>query len=119
MNDLIVDAVAVYRLTRLVTADTLADPIRERIVESAYVSVGRGEQVRADAEDASWSEIAIAEGRHAPKLATLVTCRWCAGMWIAFGAVVARRLLPRLWRPVADALVCSAAAALLASLEDD
>lgn len=118
VTDLLVDAVATYRLTRLVTADTIADPIRERVVEAAYVSAGRGEEIREVAEATSWSEVAIAEGRHAPKIATLVTCRWCAGMWIAFAVVAARRVAPRSWRHVATALACSAAAALLAGLEE-
>ena len=39
-----------------------------------------------------------------PKLARLITCRWCAGVWIAAGVVGARSLAPRAWTPVARAL---------------
>lgn len=112
---LLVDAVAAYRLTRLVTADDITAPIRDGIVEWSY---GRLPDVEVDkpAID-TWTDVAISDP-DAPKLATLVTCRWCAGMWISFGVVAARRLAPRAWSPVADALVCSAAAALLAGFEE-
>jgi len=51
-------------------------------------------------------------------LATLVTCRWCAGVWIAAGVMVARTAMPRAWQPVSQALALSAAAVLLSRLED-
>jgi hypothetical protein len=58
----------------------------------------------------------IVEGlQDPPKLATLVTCRWCAGMWIAAGVTLA----PRAWDPVARGLALSAGAVLLARLESD
>lgn len=115
--DLLVDAVAVYRLTRLATADTILDGPRDAIVEAAYVAAGRAEAVRNEAEHFGWSDYAETDS-DAPKMATLVVCRWCAGMWIAFGVVVLRRFVPRAWRPLAHALVFSAVAALLARLED-
>jgi hypothetical protein len=55
----------------------------------------------------------------APKLATLVTCRFCAGVWISAGVVLARRYAPRYWRPISEVLTASAAAVLVANLEDD
>lgn len=118
MLALVLDALAAYRLTRLVTADVLADGPRETWVEAAYTAEGRAEEVRADAEATSWSEVAQAEGHGAPKLATLVTCRWCAGFWISAGVVAARRAAPRAWDPLARVLAFSAGAALLARLED-
>lgn len=115
-TDLVLDAVAVYRLTRLVTTDTLLHDVRERIVEAAYTSEGRAEAERHRAAATSWSEVAHDDEPDAPKLATLITCRWCAGMYVAFGVVAARRC--RWWRPVRDALVMGSAAALLAGLEE-
>jgi hypothetical protein len=113
------DALAAYRLTRLVTADTIADPLRDRWVEAAYVAQGRGERNRPSPDyPGAWAEVALTDDQP-PKLAELVVCRWCAGMWVGLGVVAARRLAPRLWGPLADALALSAGAALLARLEDD
>lgn len=132
MIDLLLDALAAYRLTRLVTADTILDEPREAIVRAAYNrAAGDTEttlrQHLADVlgakagdgyDPTGWADRAQADPR-APKVATLVTCRWCAGMWIAAGVVVARRLAPRTWAPLAKALAFSAGAALLARAEDD
>lgn len=116
--ELATDALAAYRLTRLVTADTIAAPIRDRWVEASYVAQGRAEQHRPHPEvPGAWSEEAMAD-EDPPKLAELVVCRWCAGMWVSLGVVAARRTLPRAWGPLATALAFSAGAALLAQLED-
>jgi hypothetical protein len=117
---LLVDALAAYRLTRLVTADTITEPARGAIIERAYRAdrVTHREGVSLVAEPGgTWSEVALNDPEP-PKLAELVTCRWCAGMWVSLGVVAARRLVPRAWRPLADTLALSAAAALLARLED-
>jgi hypothetical protein len=115
---LAVDAVAAYRLTRLVTADEITEEPREAIVRSSFRSCGI--DVEFVDEETAVDVVAAYRNEHGPppKLATLVTCRWCAGVWIGFGVVVARRIVPRLWSPVADALALSAAAALLAGLEE-
>lgn len=111
---LIVDAVAVYRLARLVTADDLTEDLRDALVLAAYR--WRGLDLPNGYTDQTPAERAMQDPA-APKLATLITCRWCAGMWLALGVVfVARRF--RWWPAMADALACSAAAALLARLEE-
>lgn len=121
---IVLDALAAYRLTKLATDDVLTQPARDRLVETAYLLAGRSEQQRWDflarrrqlsLEEGDWQQI-VEEDDHPPKLATLVTCRWCAGYWIAFGVVLARRF--GWWRFVRDASALSAAAALLARLED-
>ena len=91
--DFTVDALAVARLTRLVTEDTVPfGALRDRILQ------------RAD-EDSG--------GLGSPsKLAELVTCPWCMSWWIGFGVVVVRR--SRWWRPVALALAFSEVAGLAA-----
>lgn len=108
------DALATYRLTRLATADVILAAPRNAVCRWAYRNrltavAGEGPQ--------PWADLAM-DDESAPKLATLVTCRWCAGMWVAFGVVAARRLFPRAWQPVARALALSAGAALVARLED-
>lgn len=126
MIGLLLDAVATYRLTRLATADVITDPMRERIIEASYTSAGRhGEALStwgtSDGPDQGpgfWRDV-VELDHDPPKLATLITCRWCAGMWVAFAVVIARTVAPRAWSPVRDALAFSTAAALLARLEDD
>lgn len=86
---LTVGALAVYRVTRLVVEDTIADPIRNRIVEAAP------------------------EGR----LAYLVTCPWCVSVWVAAGWAGLAVAAPAVAAPVGAALAWSAAAGLLSSLE--
>lgn len=120
MTSLVVDAVAAYRLTKLVTSDEILHRQREALVRAAYVRAGMGDSDPTIEFGGTWTEQAI-EDTHthdAPRLATLVTCRWCAGVWIAAGVVAARRLAPRAWSPAAEALAASAAAALLAGFED-
>lgn len=138
--ELAVDALAAYRITRLVTADVITEPIRHKIVRDAYQRAWRrydatvlgdlaqddntlwdtvgedfGPEDRAEGETL---EDAVARDHDAPKLATLVTCRWCTGVWVAAGIVVARRVAPRAWAPVARGAALAAGAVLVAGLED-
>lgn len=114
------DALAAYRLTKLVTSDTLLAKPRDAIARWAYLRAKRARSIAGLAEHSAqpWADVAM-DDPHAPKLATLVTCRWCAGMWVSLGVVAARRYCPKLWAPLAQALAYSAGAALLARLEDD
>lgn len=125
--DLLVDAAAAYRLTRLVTADTITETPRARLVEAARIGAGLppadgvsydGERFVDDGEHVVLASEVVDEWDRPPKIAELVTCRWCAGMWVSFGVVLARRVAPRLWSPIARALALSAVAALAAGLED-
>lgn len=119
MTPLVLDALATYRLTRLATADTILTAPREAVVRYAYARWRPAGYLEAEqlADVDGWAAVAE-DDAGAPKLATLVTCRWCAGMWVGLGVVAARRLCPRLWPPLARALAYSAGAALLAGLED-
>lgn len=120
---LVVDAIAVYRLTKLATDDSITQPIRDRIIEAAYATQGRVEHERRAFEEhegamreGDWQRI-VEEDDEPPKLAALVTCRWCASMWVALGLVaVVRRA--RWWPAMSDALAFSAAGALLARFEE-
>ena len=109
--ELAVDALATYRLTRLATADVISEPARMALLRRVGADPPPGEA------DPSAQEVVEAMD-HPPRLATLITCRWCAGMWIAGGVAVARRTAPAAWDPVARGLALAAAAVLLARLED-
>lgn len=118
MIDLAVDALAAARLTRLVTADTVTEPVRSWIIRSTYL-VMRGEDDVADLErdfpHSTWTERA-ADDPAAPALATLLTCSWCAGVWVAAAVTVARRRSPR-WAGVAEAAAVAYVAGRLARTE--
>lgn len=125
MIPLLLDFLAAYRLTRLVTADTILDGPRDALVQHAYVEARRIAVGMKVAELAGisldcpggWSELAQ-EDKGAPKLAKLITCRWCSGAYVSAAVVIARRRFPRQWAPIAEALALSASAALIAGLED-
>jgi hypothetical protein len=109
---LVVDALATYRLVRLATADMISEPVRMAVVRST------GADVPEEEPPATAQEV-VEDMDVPPKLATLVTCRWCAGVWIAAGVTAARHLAPRTWDVAARGLALSAAAVLLARLESD
>lgn len=115
MIPLLLDALSAYRLTRLVTADVILDGPRDAVVRWSYAH--RSGADPAEAERGGWADFAMTDP-DAPSLATLLTCRFCAGMWVSLAVVAARRLFPRAWPPLAEALAFSAGAALLAGLED-
>lgn len=115
---LLTDALAAYRLTRLATADTLFHGPRDALVEWAYKRQDRAELMRPMPNvPGAWAQVAETDD-DPPKLATLVTCRWCMGVWMAAGVVAARRLAPRRWEPWADMLALAALSALIARAED-
>lgn len=111
----LLDALAAYRLTRLVTADTITEPLRERIYRLAD---DRERFVFSDPGETAGTPITEPAPTGWRYLAEVVSCRWCAGVWVAGGVVAARRVTPRAWQPLSDVLALSAAAALLARLED-
>ncbi|MDE1904824.1 MAG: DUF1360 domain-containing protein [Rhodospirillales bacterium] len=83
---LVIDALAVFRLTRLVTADIITDRPRRWVLEH----LGTG-----------WFDF--------------VTCAWCVSMWIAGVVVLLTALAPTEWKYVAYVLTLSAVAGLLAA----
>lgn len=91
---LVVDALASYRLTRLIVEDKITDGIREKVRHAAMRSV-----------DSPGT---------AAKINTLLSCPWCVGWWVACGVVVARKVAPRIWEPVATALALSATTGIIA-----
>ncbi len=107
---MLLDALATYRLTRLATADVISEPIRQAVLRRTGADLPEG-------DDLSAQEI-VESLKDPPRLGTLITCRWCAGIWIAAGVSVARTLFPKTWHPIARGLAMSSAAVLLARLED-
>lgn len=123
--DLTVDILAAYRITKLVTHDTITAGPRAKLIEAAYRRQARAEhttlserigQPLRSMRPSDWDDLAIGEAECAPKVATLVTCRWCAGFYVAVAVVVARRYW-RGWDGASRALALSAGAALVAGLE--
>jgi hypothetical protein len=87
-TDLVVDAVAVHRLTTLLQDDEVW-PIPEA-----------REAFERWAGDTRWADLA--------------NCPWCLSMWLAAGVALVRRLFPRAWPVVARVLASSAVAGHLA-----
>jgi hypothetical protein len=112
--ELAVDLLAAYRLTRLATADIISEPARQ----TAVTRLLRGTDETPEPDPDRTAQQLVEAVKHPPKLARLLTCRWCAGVWIAGGVVAARLMAPRAWDPVAKGLAFSAGAALLAGFEE-
>lgn len=115
--DLAVDSLAVARITRFVTRDTLGEFVRGPVIKLAY-GYANGVQGWTEADDArSWHEWdgVVDTDDDPPKLAALVRCPWCVGVWIAAGVAVARTR-PRWWAPAARALAAALIAGLIAEL---
>lgn len=118
-EELAVDVFAVHRLTRLVTMDTLTEAPRRAVVAASFRRAG----LELDVQDESGETVAEAVGRATfegvkiPKAATLVTCRWCASVWIVAGVLVARQVAPRAWSRAAEGLAIASASVLVAAVE--
>lgn len=84
---LVVSALAVYRLTRLVVADTILDRPRAALA-------GRSD-----------------------RMGVFITCPWCVSVWVAAGWALLLGLLPVAALVVGVALAWSAVAGLLSSME--
>lgn len=91
---LTVDALAVYRLSRLVTRDSL--PLVKRPREALVRRGQRGHSLTW------WAE--------------LVTCPWCVSMYLAPIVLGARAYAEVAWSPLALVLAGSAVAGLLSEL---
>lgn len=111
--DLVTDVLAVHRLTRLVTEDVITQELRDGVIEWAYKKSG----YRPVLDGRTWEAI-VEDDSDPPKLAVLVTCRWCASIWLAGGVVAARLALGRTVSPLLRVLALSSAATLLAAVED-
>jgi hypothetical protein len=82
------DALAVFRLTKLVVDDEIFADVRDKLLD------------RFPPEST--------------KLGYLITCPWCVSIYLGGAAVAARALLPRQWDLLARALSYSALTGLVA-----
>lgn len=98
---LLVDGLAVYRLTVLVVKDTITNPLRE-LAQRPWQREARKIAPRVPStRGARWW------------LSELSTCPWCVSVWIACGVVALTRLAPGAWQYAALVLACSALAGFL------
>lgn len=87
--DFAIDALAVQRVTRLVTKDEVTAGLRDRVALNGP-----------------------------DKLAYLVSCPFCVSVYAGAAASLARTVFPRAWRPLAYALALSAATSLKAEYDE-
>lgn len=81
------DALAVYRLTKLVIDDEITSDVRDKLFE------------RFPPEST--------------KIGFMLTCPWCVSIWAGLGVVAARRVAPELWDGLSTALAASSVTGLL------
>ena len=84
--DLVEDALATHRLTKLVIDDKIAEPLRNEVLK----------RVPDDG-----------------KIAYLLTCPWCVSIWTGTAVSIARHATPRLWRIAARALAGSSVTGII------
>jgi hypothetical protein len=114
-TEVLVDALAVARLSRLVTKDIITVGPRDAIIRWAYRRDGRGDLLDGDDPwPAPPPADVVRTDAQPPKIARLITCPWCAGVWIAGGVVAMRVFTPRAWARAARVLAMSEVAGLLA-----
>jgi len=81
------DALATYRLTKLVIDDKITEDVRNKVFD------------RFPPEST--------------KVGYLFTCPWCVSIWTGLGVVAARRVAPTAWDAMATALAASSISGLL------
>jgi hypothetical protein len=101
MERIVVNALAVYRLTRFVTRDELAEPVR-KVIEKEINLAAESRLISQPVKN---------------KLLYLLGCDWCMSFWVAVLALTAENVFPRLWKPASKALAFSAVSGFLAGYE--
>lgn len=100
---LILDALAVFRLTHLIINDSITAPVRDRLIGRAY---GRSRDIQGHLPPIAAR----------PRMAEFLTCPWCVSPWIAAGVVLLQALAPAVCLIVCAVLAFSAVAGLLSGL---
>lgn len=83
-----VDALATHRITRLITTDSILNPVRQALYPHLPAKVKEG-----------------------------LACDWCVSVWVGAGVVLTRRFIPRAWDPLAQMLALSSVAGLVSNYE--
>jgi Protein of unknown function (DUF1360) len=106
---LTVNCLAVFRLTRLISIDTIMERPRKRLLDTA---------TRIAFEDATSNH-----NRPTPittnvfgKAWEMITCPWCLSVWLAVPVVAFTKLIPGVWLYPALALALTAVTGLLSEL---
>ena len=99
------DALATYRLARLIAVDVITEPLRELVRTTGWL----------DHPDKPGVQLPIIgpAGTIARWLFDLITCMWCVSLWIAAVVVALTRFVPGGWQYVCMALALSAVAGFL------
>lgn len=86
MLSFISDALATYRLTKLVIDDKITEDFREKVWE-----------------------------KHPPdsKIGYLISCPWCVSVYVGLGVVALRKAAPGVWDPLSRALAASSVTGLI------
>lgn len=105
---LVVNALAAYRLTRLLLVDAL--PPLPRVRAALHERALR--RWRARHHPYGVDEVRDAYGDE-PPLSTLITCPWCLGWWVSAGVALAATAAGPWWHIAAAALALSAAVGAL------
>ena len=99
---LILDALAVFRLTRLVITDTILASVRQRLLGSRPgITMDQGVHAQ---------RIMVASR---PRLAEFLGCPWCVSIYAAVLVTACQALAPAIWLYPSAVLAFSAVAGLL------
>lgn len=118
VTELLIDVLAATRITRLVVEDTFppVKALRDRIVANHSHERSTFQKVLDD--DGTTNVVQIGHHTEYDSVAELITCPWCAGFWVCMLVVLARRVAPGLWAPLAKAFAFSMVAGLIESKVD-
>lgn len=117
---LLVVVFASYRLTRIVTTDTITTNLRDRLFRWAWSDSEADGAVRRRVSDTEDEIIPAARAPWRTYVNELVTCPWCFGVWVSAAVYSLWRWVD--WMPLHAALVILAVAGaqgFLASREGD
>jgi hypothetical protein len=79
MKEFLLDGLAAYRVTRLITTDDIAEPVRDFVYDRDWFVAGG------------------------------IECDWCVGVWVVTAQTLLKRCCPRLYRFVRWPLAIGAA----------
>lgn len=99
--DLLILGAASYRLSRIITKERVAAPLRSPVTKQSFDDSGLTNQEQPRGEGAE------------RVLGELVTCPFCVGSWVAAGFTYSLVLAPRHTRFIAGILAVDAASGLL------
>jgi hypothetical protein len=106
----VLNGLAVHRLTRLITHDKITESARERALQIIYRISGRTlasptPNVRSKGSPPKSDPLT---------LATLLTCPWCMSIWVLGAVVVLERAAPETWGKIRDAAAAASIAGVVA-----